>query len=119
ERDGVGGIPALRRQVGDGDGRTFAGEGDRHGPTDARVATGHEGALAVEPAVATVGVFAVVGCRGHLGRATGRFLLLWGESDRRHVVLLHPDQHEREAPATRVAADADRCFDGDADAITV
>ena len=70
------GIRLLLGHEGEGDVGTLAGERDRHRAADAGVATGDERPLALEAAVALVGVLAVVGPRLHLVGEAGRFLLL-------------------------------------------
>ena len=84
----AGGVDQLDRRLrvvlllgheGEGDIGALAGERQRHGPADARVAAGDEGPLALETSVTLVGVLAVVRPRLHLFRETGRLLLLGGK----------------------------------------
>jgi hypothetical protein len=68
----LGGDANVLGKVRDRDVDALAGERERIGPADARVAAGNQGPPALEPAAAVIALLAVVGRRDQVGLVAGR-----------------------------------------------
>ena len=76
---GLVGVALLVLEVGDRDVGALAGEGERDGAADARVAAGDDRLAAFEPARAAVGRLAEVGRLAHLALEPGVLELIGGQ----------------------------------------
>src|SRR6266850_3410758 len=74
-------------EIGNQNVSSLSGVGDGNGPTDAAIATGDNGLLAVEAAAALVGRFAMVGSWIHGGCLAGHRLVL--DRKRRAGIIQH------------------------------